>query len=269
MKQLALLIEYDLRAVKKPLLVLAFLLGPLELAVALMGFVSDRGPLYAPPYLVLQNAEWVPLVFVLMALFLGLWADFSRQGKSKGIYTLMTLPVHRASIYFASVLSSLMAMLFLLAAQALWFVILYEPAGWASDVFSNWYRTYRMNDPALAAELVTNARVSNGLFLSMVRSPFMGTLLPVSFMGFARLLLSLAAPCTCLRAVTCRRGAARAVQLVLGLCSLYLSEMLLFEIPGWSTMDDEMLLICFAGQLLLMGISMLNAIYGLKKAKNL
>lgn len=217
MRDLLTLTEYQLRAIRKPLLVLLIAMGPLQFVSAaayLWFFPGAVGDGYGTPEQLITEslAMLIPAVLIAAAALLNLGVTVRQNGRSKSIYTLMTLPVRRWKVYAAGVLSGLVAVCAVIAAEALWFLLLYAPLGAVSGAAEQ--------APLRAAEAQLGALgerslldwegaspfLRNGLVLSMLRAGWMRLLLPLSPIKVLLLAAHLFAVVSCLQALPTRRG---------------------------------------------------------------
>lgn len=274
MKKLFLLTEYQLRAIKKPLLWMLVLMGPAELAVMLLVSAKTRSKVYAPPQLLFKFAMFIPAICMILAVMINFW-NFARQnGRSKGIYTLMTLPVRRSQLYWSGVLSGVIAVWTVMAAQAIWYLLLYAPTAWLNDLLSHQILSETLNPSQMGLINQYSSFVDNGLFLAMMRAPAMRILFPMSFGTAVVMLVSMICPVACVQGILCRRGVARIIQLALfavsGLLTLWAMGMEFLSLGqayanGLEWLKNTMI----HWQLIVTVVSVCNALYGITTSKNI
>ncbi len=274
MKNIAMLADFQLHVIKKPMLWMLALMGPAEFALMMLGLVHDRGPLFGAPHILFGWAIPVTALCMVLAAVLNFTVTLRQNGRARFIYTLMTLPIKREQIYFSGVVSGAVAVWSVIAAQAAWFLVLYAPVGFAVNFFSRYYLKIRVNAGALPAVPDYTAMGPGGLFTSMIHSPVMRLLLPMSVLGFAVILVSVVGPVACLQAIVCRRGTAKIAHMFLFgasvlLMLLTLSKAYIMQISIVFSMDYGRMWLLVLVQLVLAGAAALSARYGLKTAKNL
>lgn len=274
MKNIAMLAEFQLHAIKKPLIWMIVLMGPAEFALMMLGLVHDRGPLFGGQHILFGWAIPILALCMVLAAVLNFSVTLRQNGRSRFIYTLMTLPVKRDQLYTSGVISGALAVWSVMAAQAAWFLVLYFPTGWAVNIFSRYYIKIRVNAGALPAVPDYTAMGPGGLFVSMTHSPIMRMLLPMSLLGLLIILVSVIGPVACLQAIAYRRGGfkiahiflfgASTLLMLITLGSSYERQM------SWNSMHSNLLL-CAAllVQLVFAVIAAVSAWHGLKTAKNL
>lgn len=277
MKSFLTLLEHDLRAIKKPLFWLVVVMGPAQFAVTLLYAFTQRSSPYLPPYSLLSVGMVVPALCMLAAAFLNFSTMVRQNGRSKAIYTLMTLPSSRSLVYWASVASGIIAIWVVVAAQAIWYMLLYAPTAWANDLISAAYcadqATYNMG---YIIPQGFSSFTRNGMVLGMLRTESMRTLFPMSLMGTLLMLCSMTCPVICLQSILCRRGILRITHSVLfafcGIATLF--AMATSALDGafpylgdqyaWNFFSFFMVI-----QVLLATICAISALRGLKRSKNL
>lgn len=277
MKNLFTLTEYNLRAIKKPLVWMLALMGPAQFGIMLGGAALLGGALYAPPSALFYYGMVVPAACMVAAAALNFLAVARQNGRAKAIYTLMTLPTSRSHIYLAGVLSGAVAVWAVMAAQALWYMLLYAPTALANNALSDWIIQQRVSAGLLsAAPTGLDGRIDNGLFLSMLRAPAMRLLFPTSARGLVAMAVTVVCPVACLQAVLCRRGAPRILHIALFLAStlvalayLGITFLLFGQTINAASAVHTIWLGCLALQLALGGIACVSALYGVQRAKNL
>lgn len=280
MRDLLTLTEYQLRAIRKPLLFLLLTMGPLQFLCAagqLWWIPSTLDVGYVTPDQLATGGLilLIPAAFVAAAALVNFLVTARQNGRSKSIYTLMTLPVRRWKLYAAGVLSGLIAVCAVIAAEALWYLLLYAPLCAVSGaVERHWSGIAQtaFDGPGLPHWEAASPFLQNGLFLSMVRAAWMRLLLPLS-PGKALLLAAhLFAGISCLQAIPTRQGAARVLHgaLLAGsvvLCLYALGTQLLVLLGLVSRQLNE--LPVAAVQLGLGLAAWLSAVQSLARAKNL
>lgn len=274
MKNIAMLADFQLHAIKKPLLWVIVLMGPAEFAIMMLGLVHDRGPLFGAQHILFGWAIPVLVLCMVLAAVLNFSVTLRQNGRSRFIYTLMTLPVKREQLYTSSVVSGAIAVWSVMAAQAAWFLILYFPTGWAVNFFSRYYIKIRVNAGALPAVPDYTAMGPGGLFVSMTHSPVMRMLLPMSLLGLLVILVSVIGPVACLQAIAYRRGGFKIAHIFLFGASTLLMLFTLGsaygeQLGGSSSYSNMLLWAALAAQLILAAIAAVSAWHGLKTAKNL
>lgn len=124
------------------------------------------------------RASGMPIVFLLcMLVLLVLWAKsiYSAYWGSKSIYTLLTLPVKRAALYWSKLCAFGISLMLLLSSQLAGFVL-----------------AYRVMDNKIAGYSEGQFEMSNGLFLAFIRSDFMRLLWsydPVNLLSTASIVI--------------------------------------------------------------------------------
>lgn len=270
MKPILLLTEYHLRAIRRPLLWLLLCMGPVQFAGMLLG----EGPYYVLPCVFYRFGMFITALCMILAAALSFWSAAQQNGHSKGIYTLMTLPIKRQTLFFAAVISSVIAVWLVIFAQALWFLLLHLPMSWANQLFSDSTLTALVETGKLARLPDHSSFQHNGLFLSMMRTPVMRVLMPLNLTGFVYLFLSILCPITGLQAILCRRGGMRGLHILLfcysALASLFGLGVAIVDFVG--LMSGELLHFllgyCLHQLVLTLGIGW-SACYGLAHSKNI
>lgn len=256
MKDTLKLTEYRLRAMRRPLLAILLLMGPAEFLVMLFDMHWLRNAPNATLDFYFSTARWVLLLCMVAAILANFMATIRENGRSHFITTLMLLPTKRSALYLSGVLSGLFAVWAVIAAQAIWFLLLYAPVGWCSNLQSQ----------ASAG----SAFLTNGLFLSMVRVPEMQIILPRTLSGFVFLLGMLLAPIASLQAVAYCKGIVSVICSLLAGCNTVISLMMQHDAIErvWVLHPVKMKLLFF-GQVLIAFLVMVWAIYNLNHSKNL
>lgn len=274
MKSLLTLTEYNLRAIKKPLIWMLLLMGPAELALTAAALFIRKGPLYAQPSIFYQDGMFITALCMIGAAVMNFAAVNRQSGRSKGIYTLMTLPMQRKNIYWSAVLSGVIAVWLVIAAQALWYIILYAPMCWMSDAYANHVLTQLVAANRFPQMPGYTAFMNNGLYLNIMRSGVLRFLMPTSLLGLCYLGLVVVCPTCCLQAILCRRGGAKALHIGL-FCYSVVTTLIAIAAgaqsnPGlYDGYNGTQLALIMAHQLVLTLAVSLSACYGLKHSKNL
>ena len=273
MKYLLTLTEYNLRAIRKPMLWLLVLMGPAEAAVMLLGAQLWQGNLYAPFYTLFYFGMVITALCMITAAVLNFSVLLRQNGRSKAVYTMMTLPCRRSDLFWSGVISGALSVLAVMAAQALWYMILYLPVSYANNAISaGLIKSIAETGISLPAGL-DSLSAKNGLFLSMLRSPVMRLLFPMSGSGLLIMGTSILCPVICLQSIACRRGFARVLHMVLfGICAFFMLIGLLYAFqsmfPGY-VYGSAALNAFLPAQVVPAVICAVSALYGLAKAKNL
>lgn len=137
------------------------------LVVQLISFLYSRTKIelkycYFETLLELSNYPLIFLFAFFTVLILNGFSFFQNYFGSKSIYTLMSLPSNRNNIYISKVISSLIAVLFLVVVQIL-------------GVFLT-YRIYLVGQAYLP--------IPNGLFMAFMRMKFLRSIMPFDFVSF-------------------------------------------------------------------------------------
>lgn len=272
MKNTLLLTEYNLRAIRKPLTWMFVLMGPLEYCVMMAYLIVMKGPLFHPPHRFFMAGMLVPAICILIGAVLNFYIALRQSGRSKAIYTLLTLPGNRAQVYLSSVLSGLVTVWLTAAVQALWYMILYVPVARTIDWYSARFLTEKVEQGLLSVVPNYSSCVENGFFLHLMRSPAMRMLFPMSSVGFVIMLMAEISTIACLQAITFTRGVLRVLTTicfafcVVGTMASLLNTVEFIFIPMLScSISTGMWLI--AAQLCSAVISIICAVYSLKHSK--
>ncbi len=277
MKSFLTLLEYDLRAIKKPLFWLVVLMGPMQFVIMLL-YASNLGSTpYVQPYTLFSSGMFVPALSMVAAAFINFSTTVHQNGRSKAIYTLMTLPSSRSLIFWASVASGVIAIWTVVAVQGLWYMLLYAPTAWANDLISSSLCQYTAaHSPGYTVPQGFSSFVHNGLLLSMLRAESMRTLFPMSLMGILVLLVSVVCPVICLQSILCRRGPLKVLHgtLFAGCALVTLFTMATMALDSAFPYRGEeyswgIFSVLMAIQLVLAVICAVSALRGLKRSKNL
>lgn len=280
MRNVLTLAEYQLRAIRRPLVFLLAAVGPLQFlaAFALLTFTFSPGRLtkgYATPD-ILTGASLsflVPAGFIAAAALLNVWVTARQNGRSKGIYTLMTLPGPRSAVFAAGVLSGLAAVCAVIAATALWQMLLYAPLC-ALDrfvVLARGSEAAARLGVSLQSWQAASPFLHGGLFLSMVRSGWMRLLLPLKPVSALLLFSHLLAMVSSLQAVFMRQGLMRlahgillAASVLLCLRTMFFQLMLSMGIAR--QLHEPLVLLA---QLTITALAWTSALRSLARAENL
>lgn len=165
MGSLLALADWHLRGIGRPLALLCAAMGPAELGLIAL-YLAHYKAQYMQLHQLFQRsgACYVLPAALVLALLLDLAAGRADYSRPRAIYTLMTLPVPRAWLYFSRVISGVLAVGCVAAAQALWYLLLYAPVTALSGL---------AGEPAAHAAFMTG-----GLWLNQMRSTCMALLLP-------------------------------------------------------------------------------------------
>ena len=271
MKHILTLTEYNLRSIRRPLLWMLLLMGPAQLLLSLLPTILNGGGSYEPPYMLFRYGMFVPAGCMIAAALLNFFSVLRQNGRSKAIYTLMTLPGSRSQIFFSQVLSGVIAVLAVVAAQALWYMLLYLPTGLLNNFLTDRYMYKIAGGQVAGLPDRTSLFLHNGLFLSMMRARAMRILMPTSLRGILSLLLCILCPTVCLLAIPCRRGLFRVLMCVLFAASVFITLMTLLFCYMYigSTTPTYVHNNLLATLVVLAAVSGINALYGLDRAKNL
>lgn len=274
MKTLFTLTEYNLRAIRKPLFWTLLLMGPVEFVVMVAGMLMRRGPLYALPSTFYLDGMFITAACMIAAAVLNFFAANQQSGRSKGIYTLMTLPARRSWLFFSTVLSGFIAVFLVIFAQAVWYLLLHLPMCWANQVFSDSYLHSLVEAGRLPQLPGYSSFVHNGLFLSMMRAKALRLLMPLNLTGLVYLLVTVLCPIACLQATLYRRGGMKVLHILLFCYSIFAT--LLGLVAGISDyislvngQSHSMMLFYCLHQLVLTTLVSFSACYGLTRSKNL
>lgn len=223
MKNVLTLTEYQLRCIRKPLFALLLLMGPIEFATMLFllhnsCFTGSTFYTFPPMMVFFRKITFMIPLFLLAAVLLNASISMRSDGRSQFIRSLMTLPVKRSALFISSVISGLLCVWSAIAAQAVWFILMYKPFNWFSDSFTtdmmrSWY-------PDLSVQATTSF-LHNGLFLNMMRSAPMQILFSRNIYGFMILLLCILAVVVSIQAITCHTGFCRILQIALTCATLW------------------------------------------------
>lgn len=252
------LTEYRLRAIRKPLFWILALMGPAELAVMAVNIFARSLP-HVPIRICFGSAVWVVLFCMGAAALANFVASTQDFGRSRFIHTLMLLPIKRSAVFLSGVISGLIAVWAVIAAQAIWFMLLYVPVGCLSAIN--------------AQAPIRTAFMINGLFLNMVRTPAMQLLMPHSLHDVFYLVVMVLAPVVCLQAAACHAKKARTLYFLLAGISAFISLRVLwmqYETMRWNwaahPVRVSMLVMV---QLAVIAFVGLRTIQNLNNAKNL
>lgn len=288
MRDLLSLTEYQLRAIRKPLCWMLLAMGPLQflwVSAFMFWAPGDFGIGYATPELLMAGTMGmlIPAVFIVAAALVNFSVTAKQNGRSKSIYTLMTLPVQRWKVYAAGVLGGVVAVYAVIAAEALWTMLLYLPMCAVSGSIERMAITSsmaaaaaRMDEvlPGLLDWQAASPFLHNGLFLSMVRAGWMRLLMPLKPLKALLLAAHIFAGVSCLHAMMMRRGLVRLLHGAALACSVVVclfaltKQLLVFfnlEYNNLTAMEPYILAI----QLALGAIAWLSAVKSLAKAENL
>lgn len=282
MKHFLTLTEYHLHSIRKPLLWMLALMGPLEfIFICVFMWMNPNTFLYQPFYVLFHIAMIIPPICMITAAFLNFSTALRQNSKAKSIYTLMTLPCPRSTIFWSQVGSGILAIGSVMAAQALWYLILYAPTSWVVNLVSDHFMQRVISQTTEAFVPVYSSFVNNGLFLSMIRSVFMRLIYPTSLQGIVTILVSMVCPVICLQSILCRRSGWRAAHIcafiACGICVLllmansYTSQFTAYS-RYYTTIYGHLIegyWPLIAGQLILAAFAAASGLYGLKKSKNL
>lgn len=114
------------------------------------------------------------VIFVILMVVICLWflvRFYSQYWGSKSIYTMVTLPVRRGTLYFSKIIAFIISLLMLIACYVL--SVLWSYQLMAAKVGS-------FDDPQLV--------MNNGLFLAFIRSDFLRVLFPLTLEGVVSIL---------------------------------------------------------------------------------
>lgn len=205
-KALGRLIVWNWHMIRKPFALLCGVLAGAELVVLLILAANNR---MAMPF---NSLFFGGLLFALFALAfmaaLGICVRPVVEGtaKTKGGYTLLTLPVPRSVILLAHVLTVALALVLLIALQILLAAVYYWPATAVSQ----------MAIARAGAEGVS--LMGPGLFYrSFLNNPLLRLLLPATWQGAGALLLLIAGPAVLLPCAFYHKGASLFGGICLGL----------------------------------------------------
>lgn len=289
MRDLFSLTEYQLRAIRKPLCWMLAIMGPLQFlwAAASLYWTSSTstGEGYVTPELLMTGTAGmlIPAAFIVAAALVNFSVTVKQNGRSKSIYTLMTLPVKRWKVYASGVLSGVIAVYAVMAAEAIWTMLLYLPlcavSGWMERMAvtsSMAAAAARMDEvlPGLLDWQAASPYLKNGLFLSMVRAGWMRLLMPLKPLKALLLAAHIFAGVSCLHATMMRRGLMQLLHGILLACSVLLclwaltKQLLIFmglDHIDWLSMEPAILAI----QLALGALAWLSAVKSLARAENL
>lgn len=283
MRNVLTLAEYQLRAIRRPLAVLLAAVGPIQflLAFALLATGFSPGLLSegfsTPELLTTYSLSFlVPAGFIAAAALLNFWVTARQNGRSRSIYTLMTLPGPRGAVFAAGVLSGLLAIGAVIAATALWNMLLYAPLcalGRAMAFARDSEAAARLAGlgGTLQSWQAATPFLHNGLFLSMVRSGWMRLLLPLAPLSALLFAAHLLAMVSCLQALCMRRGLMRLAHGILLAASVLLCLDTLFRqfmlsLQQLRPIHEPLVLLA---QLALAGIAWASALRSLARAQNL
>ncbi len=284
MRNVLTLAEYQLRAIRRPLAFLLLAVGPLQLllVLALLAVQFSPGRLnegYSTPELLttFSLSFLAPAACITAAALLNFAVTARQNGRSKSIYTLMTLPGPRGAVFAAGVLSGLLAICAVIAATALWNMLLYTPLC-ALDRFavlawdSKTAARFSVLGSTLQSWQAATPFLHNGLFLSMARAGWMRLLLPLTPLATLLFAAHLLAMVSCLQAMCMRQGLMRlahgillAVSVLLCLNALF-RQLMLFSF-GPVRQPNELLLLLV--QLALAAAAWASALRSLARAENL
>lgn len=276
MKHFLTLTEYSLHSIRRPLFWMLVLMGPLEfIFMCVFTALNPNIVLYQPFYVVFHSAMFVPPICMILAAFLNFFMTLRQNSKSKAIYTLMTLPCRRSSIFWSQVASGAIAIVCVMAAQAIWYLVLYAPTCWIVNLCSTHYMQNLLAFSEEAFVPVYNSFVNNGLFLSAVRSVFMRLIFPTGLMGVANILVSIVCPTICLQSILCRRSGWRIAHIGAFLaCGILVLLLMANSYSTQFTTNFNSDFVFYSSllnaiQLILAAFCAVSGLYGLKKSKNL
>lgn len=273
MKYFLALTEYNLHAIRKPLLWILALMGPVEfLLLALISWMHPDFIMYQPFYIALQYPLVICPLCMIAAAFINYSTTLRQNGKAKSIYTMMTLPCRRSLVFWSQVVSGIIAIAAVMAAQALWYILLYTPSCWMVNLFSDRY----LHSLTMPGEILPayTAFIKNGLFLSMIRSGFMRLIFPTGLLGFVSILAAMICPVICLQSISCRRSGWRIAHILAFIvCGLLVLALMAFNFKMQFLPNDRLIaqvqLLLIGGQLALAAFAAASGLYGLCKSKNL
>ena len=229
MKNTLLLTEYNLRAIRRPLIWMFVLMGPVQYGVMLAYLIKMKGPLFQPPHRLFMAGMSVPMVCILIGIMLNFSIAMRQNGRSKAIYTLLTLPGKRFQVYFSSVCSGLVTVWLIAAVQALWYILLYVPMAHTIDWYSVHILAEKVEKELISAIPAYSSFVENGFFLHLLRSPAMRMLFPMSVEGLAVMLVSEISVVTSLHSIAFTRGGLRVISAICAIVCAISTAVVLLE----------------------------------------
>jgi hypothetical protein len=219
------LADWNLRAIRRPLLGICLALGPAELLLVLVMAALEKAQGIPLTMALHSYRAWLlPAGGMALAALMNAWQTFKSYGRPHTVYTIMTLPVPRCLPYFARVTSGLLAAGCVAVAQALWLIVLYVP-----------FTLFSGSALCSATGEATNAFLSGGLWLNLVRSDIMHLILPTTPGNFLCAALCAAAMIASLETVATVRNWRTDLLLVIsiyGAVSWYLRRMEVFGSNG-------------------------------------
>lgn len=206
------LANFYLRNIAKPLGLICLLLGPVQflliLLVSRMHYAARQGIFPRLEDLYLYCYCVLPLLAALAAGPL-LVFGFCRQqyGRTKGIYTLLSLPGGSAPLFWGQLAAALSSIYCVIAAQLVWYAAMYQPV---LLTVRYWQTVFGSHAPAHAGD---------GLFLAFTRNIFLRLIAPLAPINMVSLLLILFGLTACLLALAGQRGIKLIGQFaLLGIC---------------------------------------------------
>ena len=217
------LTEWRLRLMRKPLLWMVILMGPAEFLAILADMFLFSERLYAPLSVYFFVAAVVLIFCMAAAVLLSFFSVSMQDHHTHFTHALMLLPIRRGALYWSGAASGLLSVWLIAAAQVLWYLVLYIPVNFCSNLYTVHTAQHMLANGLLSEAPVGSAFLANGLWNNMIHTPAMQMLFPRSLPALILVFVLIAAPVCCLHAVSCHRGPCRVVSLVLFAISLLLS----------------------------------------------
>ena len=202
MKTIYRLAAWNLRVTIKPLLLVWGLMAAGEFVALIAPATSNKGSLMNFSF---YNFTLPIFVFsYIAAVFISVYPACSAAfGRSKSIYTLMTLPMPRRNILFANIVSGLLTAFGTITVQVALHFVFYYPV----------MKLAEASRPD--AYLQCPVFIENGLFLSFMRNELLQVIFPRSLFSLLAFLTVIICTTVLLHCVPMHSGLWRVVSLVL------------------------------------------------------
>lgn len=156
------LTEWRLRLMRKPLLWMAALMGPAEFLAILADLFLFSQRFYAPLSVYFFVAAIVLIFCMAAAVLLSFFSVSQQNHHTNFTHALMLLPIRRSMLYWSGAASGLLSVWFLAAAQVIWYLVLYLPVNFCSNLCSVHTAQRMLANGLLAKMPVGSAFWANG-----------------------------------------------------------------------------------------------------------